>query len=346
MKFIPITRATLPLLAVAGLFLSGCHSVVQLLPDHPRQSPGVTMQDITFHSAALNRDMPYRVYLPAKLVPDQKLPVVYLLHGGNGGFRDWSNDSDVTHYAEQGLILVMPEGAFSYYTNAVGKPQDKYEDYLVNDLISDVEVRFPAAKSRENRAIIGISMGGFAAIKLALSRPDVFIFVAAFSPSIDILHRKFSPKRFGEWWRIRNLFGPTGSPSRSASDPFVLVQSANPTATPYIFMTSGEQEPLLDPIRRFASRLQARHFAYEFHTKPGAHDWNQWDAQIPACFESLLQHLSISYSEAPSSGSRAMPSVPGNIPKPAPPRPTQPPSPKMSARPMVRSSTGAKQSAG
>jgi S-formylglutathione hydrolase FrmB len=91
--------------------------------------------------------------------------------------------------------------------------------------------------------------------------------------------------------RFRTLFGPTGSQSRQASDPFVLVQSANPAVTPYLYLTAGTQEPLLDPIRRFASRLRARHFSYEFHSKPGVHDWNQWDAQIPGCFASLLQQV-------------------------------------------------------
>jgi S-formylglutathione hydrolase FrmB len=192
------------------------------------------------------------------------------------------------------LILVMPEGAFSYYQNAALKPEDRYEDYLANDLISDVENRFPAAKGRENRAIIGISMGGFAAIKLALSRPQLFFFVGALSPSIDVLHRRFSVKRIGEWWRIRSIFGPMGSSSRQLMDPFVLIRSADPFATPYIYLGAGEREPLLEPNRRFAVRLKERHFAYEFHTKPGGHDWGEWDSQIPGCFDSLLQHLQVS----------------------------------------------------
>ena len=61
------------------------------------------MQDVTFHSDSLQRDVPYRVILPASLPPDQKRPVVYLLHGGGGGYRDWSNYSDVARLAEQGL---------------------------------------------------------------------------------------------------------------------------------------------------------------------------------------------------------------------------------------------------
>jgi S-formylglutathione hydrolase FrmB len=98
---------------------------------------------VHFHSTALNREISYRVLMPAK-APGAKLPVVYLLHGGGGGsFRDWSNYSDVAHFAELGLVLVMPEADESYYTNSAEHPQDCYEDYVVHDLISDVESRFP-----------------------------------------------------------------------------------------------------------------------------------------------------------------------------------------------------------
>jgi S-formylglutathione hydrolase FrmB len=291
MKNIQILRSTLLALGLVALSLAGCHKPESPQPDHPRQAAGVTMQDVSFYSAALQRPMPYRVFLPAKLVPGQKLPVVYLLHGGNGCFRDWSNRSDVAQYAARGLILVMVQGDFSYYQNAALKPEDKYEDYLVNDLIADVEARFPAAKGRESRAIIGISMGGFAVAKLALSRPELFSFVGALSPSIDVCNRRF---HLMQWWRLTRIFGPVGSKTRTMSDPFLLMQSANPAVTPYIYLTAGEHEPLLEPNRRFAARLRERHFEYEFHTKPGGHDWGEWDSQIPGCFESLFQHLPVS----------------------------------------------------
>jgi len=291
MRIMQVMRNMLLPCSLVLLLLAGCRNSEQALPDRPQLVPGVAMQDVTFFSFALKRQMPYRVFLPGNLAPGQKLPVVYLLHGGNGGFRDWSNDSDVAHYAAQGIILIMPEGAFSYYQNAALKPEEKYEDYLVNDLIVDVETRFPVARGRESRAIIGISMGGFAAIKLALSRPELFAFAGAISPSIDVLHRRFSPKRYGEWWRIRTIFGPSGSNSRLSRDPFMLVQSANPAATPYVYLTAGDREPLLEPNRRFAARLSQRHFLYEFHTKPGGHDWTEWDSQISGCFDSLLLHL-------------------------------------------------------
>jgi len=278
-----------------AIVLAGCQTTKTPVIDHPRPASGVGVKDVSFFSAALQRQMPYRVYLPAKLDPAQRLPVIYLLHGGNGSFRDWSNYSNAAQYAAivkpGGVILVMPEGAFSYWMNAEMKPEEKYEDYLTHDLIADVESRFPAAQGRENRAIVGISMGGFAAIKLALTRPELFGFAGAISPAIDILHRRFSPKRIGEWWRIRTIFGPQGSSSRQSRDPFALAQSSNPAVSPYIFLTAGEREPLLEPNRRFSALLRKHHFAYEFHTKPGGHDWGEWDSQIPGCFESLFAHL-------------------------------------------------------
>jgi putative tributyrin esterase len=278
----------------------GCQHAQQDHADHPRLFPGVRMQDVIFHSAALNRDMPYRVFLPAQVAAGQKLPVVYLLHGGDGGgFRDWSNDSDVAKYATRNLILVMPEGAFSYYMNAAEKPQDRYEDYVVQDLIHDVANRFPASDVRESRAVIGISMGGFAAIKWALSRPDLFVFAGALSPSIEVVNREFRIRNrirgIEEWWRLRNVFGPPGSESRRSSDPFVLVESARPGQTSYIYIAVGEQERFLEPNRRFARRLQERKFQYEFHTGPGSHNWYLWEAQIPGCFDSLLQHLELTH---------------------------------------------------
>ncbi len=197
------------------------------------------------------------------------------------------------------LILVMPEGAFSYYMNAAEKPQDRYEDYVLRDLPVDVATRFPVSNRREDRAIIGISMGGFAAIKWALSRPDFFVFAGALSPSIEVVNREFRIRNriqgIEEWWRLRNVFGPPGSDARKSDDPFVLVGSARPDQTPYIYVSVGEQERFLEPNRRFVRRLQDRNFQFEFHTSPGNHNWSLWEAQVPECFDALLQHLELTH---------------------------------------------------
>lgn len=277
--------------AVAALgAVAGCHRGQLAVTDHPRSFAGVTSKDATFYSPALERNMQYRVYLPSDLPAATRLPAVYLLHGCGTSFRDWSNYSDVGAYAARGLVLVMVDGACSYYMNAALDAKDKYEDYFVHDLIADAESRFAILPGRENRAVVGVSMGGFAAVKLALTRPDLFAFAGAISPAIDVPSRSFSMRRWSQSLRFRNIFGPAGSDTRVHSDPFVLVKTADPDKTPYLYITAGDQEALLDPIRRFVTLLKQRNYAYEFDSKPGGHDWTEWDTQIPGCYESLLAH--------------------------------------------------------
>ena len=254
-------------------------------PDHPRLTPDVQMQDVTFRSVSLRREMPYRVTLPSHLPANKKLPVVYLLHGGGGGYHDWSNYSDVAVFAEQGVILVMPEGNSSYYMNAAARPQDRYEDYITKDLISDVENRFPAAHDRANRAIVGISMGGFGAVTLAFKHPDLYVFAGGMSSAVDVPSRPFSIKRIGQYRDHAQIFGPWGSATRRTNDPYILVTSADPAKAPYLYLTCGEQEGLLPANRRLANLLEKGGFKCEFHPGPGGHDWNQWAGVCRNCLK-------------------------------------------------------------
>jgi S-formylglutathione hydrolase FrmB len=259
--------------------------------DHPQLASRVKLQDVTFRSRALNREMQYRVFLPAIMPAGSRLGVVYLLHVGGGGFRDWSNYSDVAKYAKQNLILVMPEGASSYYTNSATVPSDRYEDYVVKDLVADVEARFPAASLRDKRAIAGVSMGGFGAIKIAMKYPDLYVFAGGLSPAVDVPTRPFSLKRVVPWRFHSSIFGPTGSLTRRENDPYALARTVDPQSTPQLFLTCGEQEGLLPANRKLAAILKERAFRYEFVTLPGDHNWQQWDKQIPGLFDRILARL-------------------------------------------------------
>ena len=274
-------------------FAAGCHREKQEpLVDHPRLTPQVTMHDVTFHTSALQRNTPYRVILPRSIPSGSKLPVVYLLHGGNGSFHDWSNNTDVARFAERGLILVMPDGDESWYTNSAERPQDRYEDYVTQDLVIDVESRFPAARGRANRAIMGISMGGFGAVKLALRHPDLYVFAGGLSSALDAPGRPFSIARIRQYRHYRSIFGPVDSASRRDNDPFVLARLVDPVKMPYFFLTCGDKEGLLATNRSFAQILGQRHFPYEFHIVPGGHEWKQWNARLDGVFSGLLDHLS------------------------------------------------------
>lgn len=273
---------------------SGCRNNQEAPPpDHPRLTPKVTVVDIRFFSQSVQREMPYRVVLPSNYaVSKTKFPVLYLLHGGGGGFHDWTNYSDVAHYAEEGLILVMPEGQYSYYVNSAERPYDRYEDYIVHDLIADVEQRFPVAgRTREQRAMAGVSMGGFGAITLALKHPGLFIFAAGLSSALDVPTRPFSIRRISQWRGHRAIFGPWNGSVQHQNDPYVLARTVDPGKMPFVFLACGLQEGLLPANRKFVSILEQRGFAYEFHTSSGGHDWTQWNARLPLLFEALRKHM-------------------------------------------------------
>ena len=288
-------RIVRSLCAIAVLFcllaLTTCNREQPPIVDHPRLTSAVTMQDVSFFSTSLQRQMPYRVVLPANYSSmGRKLPVLYLLHGGGGDFREWTNDSDVAQYAN-GFILVMPEGKSSYYVNSATTPQDRYEDYIVKDLIRDVEQRFPAAQTRDERAIIGVSMGGFGAIVLSLKHPDLFAFVGAMSAAIDVPTRPFSIKGISQWRHHRSIFGSWNSQQQRENDPYVLAYSADVTKVPYFFLSCGDKEGLLPANTKFAGLVRKRDFPYEFHVVPGGHNWNQWNAEFPEVYQVLYHHL-------------------------------------------------------
>jgi S-formylglutathione hydrolase FrmB len=248
----------------------------------------VKLEDVTFHSRALDRPMSYRVLGP--VTAGARLPIVYLLHGGGGRFQDWTNHSDVARFARD-LLLVAVQGDYSYYTDAAARPRDRYETYLLDDLPADVQARFPARGERAGRALVGVSMGGYGAVKAALRRPDQYGFAGGLSAALDVTRRPFHVRRYSQWRTFRDIFGAADSDSRRHNDPFLLAGAADPRALPFLHLTCGANEGLLGPNRDFAALLARRGIAHQFREVPGGHDWKQWDAQLESVFASLRQHL-------------------------------------------------------
>jgi S-formylglutathione hydrolase FrmB len=246
------------------------------------------MTDRTFHSDALERDVTYRVIAPASFAMGQRVRVVYLLHGNGANYREWSELSQIAPLALKGYVLVMPEGHSAYYVNSVSDPKDRYEDFLTRDLVADAERGLHV--DRADRMIAGVSMGGYGAMLMALKHPEMYGFAGGLSTAVDITERPFRITRLGRSLGYRKIFGPAGSAMRVANDPFVLAAKADPARLPFLFLSAGENEPLLGPGRRFAAALQDRGIAHEFRTQPGAHDWAQWNSQLPALIAAMDAH--------------------------------------------------------
>jgi len=134
-----------------------------------------------------------KVYLPPDYDANRSpgYPVIYMLHGYGGDYTFWQGVEDIKDIADylistgqmESMIIVMPDGnnalGGSFYTNSEYLPSypsvfGRYEDYIVNEVVSYIDANYNTIPDRDHRGILGISMGGYGACKLAFKHPDVF----------------------------------------------------------------------------------------------------------------------------------------------------------------------------
>jgi S-formylglutathione hydrolase FrmB len=268
---------------------------LQIRPQQPKLTPpqgGDTVEQRSFFSAALQRQMPYEIVLPAGYASgQQRYPVLYLLHGWQGDETNWVR---LTHLVELAsrypLIIVTPQAANSWYVNSATNPADRYADYIADDLIAEIDGRYRTIASSHQRAIAGLSMGGYGALLLTLHHPDLFDFAGsvsgAFAGPSGIEHVLPALKPSTD-----EAFGPFGSATRKENDLDTLIDGADPAKTPYMFLECGTSDPLLPSDRHVVAELSARGFTYEYHELPGAHTWSFWDNSLPALLGVVSQKL-------------------------------------------------------
>ncbi len=140
-----------------------------------------------------------RVLLPTDYDPagSKRYPVLYLLHGaGNpndpSGARDWTDKGDAAAItAGRDVIVVMPDGGNGgWYTDWLfpgeAAPQN-WQSFHMGELLPFIDTNFHTISAREGRAIIGLSMGGYGALRYAERYPERFAFVASFSGAVNML---------------------------------------------------------------------------------------------------------------------------------------------------------------
>ena len=210
----------------------------------------------------------------------------------------------------------MPDAGDSWYTNSAANPQDRFEDYIFKDLIREIDKTYRTIAARHARAIGGLSMGGYGALKFALKYPDLFVFAGSFSGAQTVAHDPDFKIPFGEKYnqQVREIYGASGSPTRAANDVYALAEKANPAALPYFWIACGTADGLLDSNRDFVALLQRRKIAYTYEEAPGGHSWAFWDEELPAMFRELSRHMELGPARP------VLPPIMPVIQKPSPPR--------------------------
>lgn len=246
------------------------------------------LETIQFRSPTINAVLPYSVVLPTDYdtSTNSRYPVLYLLHGLTGHYNDWLSRTNLADYAAQyRLIVVTPEGNDSWYTDSATVATDKYETYVLNELIPDVQRRYRTIEARYARGIAGLSMGGYGAFKFGLKSPGTFVFAGSMSGAFGVTRITEQQVGASRWQTSLKLFGPVGSETRQQNDLFELISNLSAdrvSALPYFYFDCGtEDSPLIFPSNReLAALMVEKKIPHEYRELPGDHSWGYWDAQI------------------------------------------------------------------
>jgi len=239
--------------------------------------------------------MRYRVLYPRDYANGGRFPVLYLLHGLYGDYLNWDTRTGLENYARNlPLLIVMPDANDSWYTNSATVPQDKFEDYIAKDLISEVDENYRTIRDRHGRAIAGLSMGGYGALKLGLKYPELFVFAGSLSGALNA-PQKLDTLRPDFRAKLLEVFGNQGSPQRTENDIFLLLNSSRQTPYPYLSLACGEDDFFVDANRAFVLQLSSRKLVYQYHETPGGHTWEYWDGALEPMLQAV-EHVIIMQS--------------------------------------------------
>jgi S-formylglutathione hydrolase FrmB len=243
------------------------------------------------NSRILKQVMHYCVYLPGgydasgRQHPAHKYPVLYFLHGlgdneqtlfNSGG---WTMLDDLRRQHKMGdFLIVAPEGRRSFYINSADG-NFRYSDFFLQEFIPEIEKKFRIVGTRADRAISGISMGGYGALRFAFAHPELFSAVSAQSAALITE----SPQQLNAAERAgtglgQTLGGPFGTPINAAhwneNNPLLLAKkNAAALKRMAIYFNCGQSDNYGFEVgaAKLDEELKTLGIKHEYRPYPGDH---------------------------------------------------------------------------
>jgi putative tributyrin esterase len=239
-----------------------------------------------FFSDALGLSTSMTVLLPqptqtqigmAGVASTEPPPVLYLLHGLSDDDTIWLRRTSIERYAAPlGLAVVMPQVHRSFYHDqAYG---GRYWTFLSEELPELVQRFFRVSGRREDTFVAGLSMGGYGALRWALSRPHRFAAAATLSGAVNLTGLRTSRTRPDDPRMFERIFGD--DPIPDSSDLFSLIKNIPDADCPDLYIGCGTEDVLIEDNRELARVCDDRGRKVRTSFVAGEHEWGLWDTEI------------------------------------------------------------------
>lgn len=204
-------------------------------------------------------------------------PVVYLLHGHSGNYKDWVTKApNVKSYVDQyKMILVCPDGGFnSWYMDSPVDTASKFETYVSKEIPEYIDSHYNTIKSNKARAVTGLSMGGHGGLFLGFRHQDVYGACGSMSGGVDL-------RPFPKNWQLSQKLGDTIANAENWKLYSVINVIDNyPNPSLDIIIDCGTDDFFYDVNKALHQKMLKLKIKHDFIERPGRHDWPYWSNAI------------------------------------------------------------------
>lgn len=249
-------------------------------------------------SKMLEMETGITVVVPNKFNMGQNYQVVYLLHGLCGNNGDWANYTMLPVYAnDYNAIFIMPEMARSFCSDM--KFGLKFFSYISEELPTICKSVFNISAKREDTVIIGDSMGGYGALKCALSKPEQYSYCCAFSSPCLFLKEDLDEHSEIEEFKMvygeqllkdfQGIFGSNLEWSHEHEILDLAKKINEQSVKPKIYSTCGTEDFMRDINVRFSNEMQKLDFDVVYEEWSGGHDWYFFNESLKKALKRVLK---------------------------------------------------------
>ena len=238
-----------------------------------QEVPHGTVHIQRYHSQSLNVTRGLYVYTPPGYETVQaKYPVLYLLHGSGDTEDAWTvvgranaiMDNALAERRARPMIVVMPYGHTPRAASASERSGNRsaFKADLIGDVIPFVEKHYRVRAGSEDRAIVGLSMGGGQALRIGLGHADLFAWVGGFSSS---------------------------APSDEELEALLARPEALNEKLRLLWIGCGRKDFLFERNQQFRRGLEAKGVKHTAHITAGGHEWRLWRRYLNGLLPLLFQ---------------------------------------------------------